>query len=83
MDPGMYVCYRVSRVISIFQRSNNYSSEYQVTCIALITKTPGHMNFDSHKFIFRVPTKEYISAISGLWEPVKHVHKAFYISFED
>jgi hypothetical protein len=75
--------YRVSRMISIFQRSNNYSLEYQVTRIALITKTPGYMNFDLHKFIFKVPTKEYISAISGLQEPVKHVHKVFYISFED
>jgi len=57
--------YRVSRMISIFQCSNNYSSEYQVTRIALVTKTLGRLNFDSHKFIFRVPTKEYISAISG------------------
>jgi len=39
--------YRVSRMISIFQYSNNYGSEYQVTHIALITKTPGHLNFDS------------------------------------
>jgi hypothetical protein len=70
-------------MISLFQHSNNYSSEYQVTPIGLITKTPGHMNFDSHKFIFKVPTKKYISAISDLQEPVKHVHKAFYLSFED
>jgi hypothetical protein len=70
-------------MISIFQRSDNYSSEYQVTHIALITKTPGHMKFDLHKFIFRVPTKEYISAISCLQECVKHVHKAFYIPFEE
>ena len=75
--------YRVSRIISIFQHSNNYSSEYQVICIALITKTPGHMNFVSHKSIFNVPTKECISAISGLQECVKHTHKAFYVSFED
>jgi hypothetical protein len=75
--------YKGSRMISNCQHSNNYSSEYQVTHSALITKTPGHVHFDSHKFIFRVPTKEYISAISGLQEPVRLVHTAFYISFED